>query len=53
MEPHNQAGGVASSNFESSLVVSVGEALIGLAAYMCIAVILSRTHKRAMLPPST
>jgi hypothetical protein len=45
-------GGVASFNFEPALVVSVGEALIGLAACMCVAVILSRTQRRAMLPPS-
>lgn len=48
-----RTGGVASFNFEPSPVVSVGEALVGLAACMCIAVILSRTHKRDMLPPST
>jgi hypothetical protein len=46
----HRTGGVASFNFEPSLVVSVGEALVGLAT--CIAVILSRTHERSTLPPS-
>jgi hypothetical protein len=44
--------GVGSFNFEPALVVSVGEALVGLAACMCVAVILSRTPRRATLPPS-
>jgi hypothetical protein len=48
----HRTGGVASFDFEPSLVVSVGEALVGLATCMCIAVVLSRTHKRSTLPPS-
>jgi hypothetical protein len=34
----HSTGGVASFNFEPALVVSVGEALVGLAACMCVAV---------------
>jgi hypothetical protein len=48
----HRTGGVASFNFEPSLVVSVGEALVGVATCLCIAVILSRTHERSTLPPS-
>lgn len=47
-----RTGGVASFSFEPSLVVSVGEAVVGLAACMCIAVILSRTRRAATLPAS-
>lgn len=46
----HRTGGVASFAFEPSLAVSIGEALVGLAAGACTAVILRRAHRRAALP---
>jgi hypothetical protein len=46
----HHAGGVASYDFHPSLAVSIGEAMVGLAACLCIAVILRRTDRRTPLP---
>lgn len=45
----HRAGGVASFGFRPSLAASVAEAVVGLAAVLCAATILRRTHRRAVL----
>ncbi len=46
----HRTGGVASFDFHPSLAVSLGEALVGLGACVCLAIILRRTHQRGVLP---
>jgi hypothetical protein len=45
----HRAGGVASFDFQPSVVVSVGEALVGAAACAGMAVVLHRRHRRTAL----
>jgi hypothetical protein len=45
----HRAGGVA-SDFQLSLAVSIGEAVVGAAVCVCVAVVLRRSHRRTALP---
>jgi hypothetical protein len=45
----HHVGGVASFDFAPSLVVPIGEALVGFAVCFCTVVILDRKYQRAAL----